>query len=152
MTHSLYNCVTPVFNISKRILFPYSVGLRNVTSLWKSVEVRFVGIAEGSTVSDGRDLLLSNSESFVKRNENSESRLLKIAIIGVPNVGKSTVINQLVGRKVNINVSRFSLYSLESVIHLFVVDLTTLLLTQIVYCRMVGCSMSNYVEECRGLI
>jgi ribosome biogenesis GTPase A len=106
MTHSLYNCVTPVFNISKKVLFPCSVRFRNVTSLWKTVKVRFVGgIAEGSTVADRRDLLLSKSESFVKRNENYESRLLKIAIIGVPNVGKSTVINQLLGRKVFINQS-----------------------------------------------
>jgi putative protein kinase ArgK-like GTPase of G3E family len=102
--------VTPAFNISKRLLFPSSVGFPNVTSAWKTVEVRFVrGVAEGCTVADRRDLLLPKSESFVKHNDNYESRLLKIAIIGVPNVGKSTVINQLVGRKVNINVSHFSL-------------------------------------------
>ncbi|KAJ4437053.1 hypothetical protein ANN_17188, partial [Periplaneta americana] len=35
-------------------------------------------------------------------NHGHESRLLKIAVIGVPNVGKSTVINQLVGRRVNL--------------------------------------------------
>jgi ribosome biogenesis GTPase A len=96
----------PVFNISKKVLLPSSVRLRNSTLIWRTAEVRFVGgAAENSADTNARSLLLSRLESSVSQNENYETRLLKIAIIGVPNAGKSTVINQLVGRKVNISGS-----------------------------------------------
>lgn len=103
MTYSLFSCLTPAFNISKQILFPCSVKFRNGTNLWKAVEVRFVrAVTKHSVDDDKTDLSVLNVGSSRQLNENCESRLLKIAIIGVPNVGKSTVINQLVGRKVNI--------------------------------------------------
>jgi ribosome biogenesis GTPase A len=97
--------LTPAFNISKKI-FPCSVRFRNGINLWKAVEVRFVsGVTEDSADTDKRDLSVLNIGSSSKYDENHESRLLRIAIIGIPNVGKSTVINQLVGRKVNIKES-----------------------------------------------
>jgi hypothetical protein len=112
MTHSLFSCMIPVFNISKKVLLPCSVRLRNSAPIWKTAEVRFVGgVAENSADTNARSLSLSKLESSAAQNENYESRLLKIAIIGVPNSGKSTVINQLVGRKVNTSVS----YNLMSV-------------------------------------
>jgi ribosome biogenesis GTPase A len=112
MTRRLFGCVIPVFNISKKVLLPSCVRFRNSTHLWNTVEVRFVtGVAENSADTDARDSSLSRLESSVAQNENYESRLLKIAIIGVPNAGKSTVINQLVSRKVNISGS----YILKSV-------------------------------------
>ncbi|XP_023704282.1 LOW QUALITY PROTEIN: GTPase Era, mitochondrial [Cryptotermes secundus] len=101
MTHSLLTCMIPVLNISKKVLLPSSGRLRNSTLLWKTVEVRFLrGVAENSADTNAGSLPFSRLESSVSQNENYETRLLKIAIIGVPNAGKSTVINQLVGRKV----------------------------------------------------
>lgn len=112
MTHSLFNCMIPVLNISKKVLLPSSARLRNSTLLWKTVEVRFVcGVAENSADTNARSLSWSRLESSAAQNENYETRLLKIAIIGVPNAGKSTIINQLVGRKVNTSGS----YNLKSV-------------------------------------
>jgi ribosome biogenesis GTPase A len=115
MTHSLFSGMIPVFNISKKVLLPSSVRLRNRTFIWKTVEVRLIGgVAENSANANARSLSLSKLESSAVQNENYESRLLKIAIIGVPNSGKSTVINQLVGRKVNTSVSyilQFNIYS-----------------------------------------
>jgi ribosome biogenesis GTPase A len=102
MTHSLFSCMIPVFNISKKVL-QSSVSLCHSTHLLKAVEVRLGGggVAESSANRNTGTLSLSKVESSAAQNENYESRLLKIAVIGVPNAGKSTVINQLVGRKVN---------------------------------------------------
>lgn len=111
MTHSLFTCMIPVFNISKKVLLPSCVRLRNSTLLWKTVEVRFLGgVAENSADTNAGSLSLSRLESSAAQNENYETRLLKIAIIGVPNAGKSTVINQLVSRKVDTSRS----YNLKS--------------------------------------
>lgn len=44
------------------------------------------------------EALTSISDDFIKDNE---KRLLKIAIVGAPNAGKSTLINQIVKRKVS---------------------------------------------------
>lgn len=105
MAYSLFSCLTPALNISKKI-FPFSSRFRNDVNLWKAVEVRFItGVTEDSADTDKRDLSEFNVVSSSRHNENCESRLLKIAIIGVPNVGKSTIINQLVGRKVIIRES-----------------------------------------------
>jgi ribosome biogenesis GTPase A len=97
----------PVLNVSKKVLRS-SVSLCHSTHLRKTVEVRIGGgggVAESSANTNTRTLSLSKVESSAAQNENYESRLLKIAIIGVPNAGKSTIINQLVGRKVNIRRS-----------------------------------------------
>lgn len=108
MTHSLFTCMIPVLNISKKVLLPSFGRLRNSTLLWKTVEVRFFGVvAENSADTNAGSLRLSRLESSVSQNENYETRLLKIAIIGVPNAGKSTVINQLVGRKVDTSGSYY---------------------------------------------
>lgn len=101
MAHSLFSCMIPGFSISKKVLLPSFVRLRNSALIWKTVEVRFVGgVPENSGDTNARSLSLSKLESSCAQNENYELRLLRIAIIGVPNAGKSTVINQLVGRKV----------------------------------------------------
>jgi tRNA U34 5-carboxymethylaminomethyl modifying GTPase MnmE/TrmE len=101
MTPSLFNCMIPVLNVSKKVL-QSSVSLCHSAYLRTTVEVRIGGggVAESSANKNTRTLS-SKVESSAAQNENYESRLLKIAIIGVPNAGKSTVINQLVGRKVN---------------------------------------------------
>lgn len=42
-----------------------------------------------------------------------ESKVLKVAIIGVPNAGKSTLINEIVGRNVRVDISIFMYILLE---------------------------------------
>ena len=69
----------------------------------KGREVRFFSkLIEKSSYSDDTKVNVEFSK-FNEENEQCETRLLKVAIIGVPNAGKSTLINQLVGRRVNIN-------------------------------------------------
>jgi hypothetical protein len=102
MSHSLISRMISVFNLSKKVL-PSSVNFCHSTHLWKTIEVRIDGVAEKLGNTNTGTLSSSRLESIVSQNENYKSRLLKIAIIGVPNAGKSTVINQLVGRRVSTN-------------------------------------------------
>lgn len=43
----------------------------------------------------------SLNESDVNHHDTKEEKLLKVAVIGLPNVGKSTLVNQLVKRRVS---------------------------------------------------
>lgn len=56
----------------------------------------------------GRLLRVSQLFCSTKITYVTESKILKVAIIGPPNAGKSTIINQIVGRRViNFNIIYF---------------------------------------------
>ncbi|KAJ9587671.1 hypothetical protein L9F63_018887 [Diploptera punctata] len=98
LSHSIFSVINPYFEG-----LSYCCVRNNTFSGYlRRIEVRhFSNLSESSSYSE--DLTLRNKEfsNFNKENENKcEFRLLKVAIIGVPNSGKSTVINQLVGRRV----------------------------------------------------
>lgn len=73
--------------------------LNHDTYLWgspiKKATCRFFS-ASSTAVED------SNSS-----NEKQDRKVLKVAIVGVPNAGKSTFINQIVGRNVSIDCKTY---------------------------------------------
>ncbi|XP_069689113.1 GTPase Era, mitochondrial [Periplaneta americana] len=103
LSYRLCNYLSPMLTTSMRLSYPS--GNSCISYLRGTFEVRLIrGLREISVRNENRGRCHNKkvvSEDLDRlSNHGHESRLLKIAVIGVPNVGKSTVINQLVGRRV----------------------------------------------------